>query len=343
MRILKMQSKFLEVFLESLDKFGELYGPKQKNGVLSYDRLNSISELVITDEHPMIPIKKLFHPMQFTMMHFNEMGFYPDYSVIEKRVVLGVHPCEIHSLLRLDDVFLREPVDPYYSGLRENTAIIGFSCLPAENHLCHSTDTDIVSEGFDLFFVCLDGFYLVWVGSSLGYDMIHEREEFFDEDVSHDDIQKYIDWRQKRNSMFKKNFDFDSMPDIMELSHDSEVWDYFGDKCLSCGQCSMVCPTCNCYNVTDVFDVTNETVGRRNRVWDSCMFVDYSLVAGGHNFRASRADRLRLWYSHKLKTFGADYGRPGCIGCGRCVDSCPVDINVLTISEALTTKEVPKQ
>jgi sulfhydrogenase subunit beta (sulfur reductase) len=95
--------------------------------------------------------------------------------------------------------------------------------------------------------------------------------------------------------------------------------------------------------VTDVFDVTNETRGRRDRVWDSCMFVDYSLVAGGHNFRASRANRLKLWYGHKLKTFGKDYGRPGCVGCGRCVDTCPVEINVLTVSDALTTREVPNK
>ena len=164
-----------------------------------------------------------------------------------------------------------------------------------------------------------------------------------DLDAHSSDIQKYIEWRNKRNDVFKLEIDFGSMPDIMELSHNSEVWDYFAEKCLSCGQCTMVCPTCDCYNVSDVFDVTNETTGRRERTWDSCMFADYSLVAGGHNFRSSRADRLRLWYGHKLKTFGVDYGRPGCIGCGRCVDSCPVDINVLTISEALTTKEVPNQ
>ena len=105
----------------------------------------------------------------------------------------------------------------------------------------------------------------------------------------------------------------------------------------------MVCPTCNCYNVSDVFDVTNETTGRRERTWDSCMFADYSLVAGGHNFRESRADRLKLWYTHKLKTFGSEYGRPGCIGCGRCVDTCPVDINVVTVSQALISGEVPKE
>ncbi|MHA2008258.1 MAG: 4Fe-4S dicluster domain-containing protein [Promethearchaeota archaeon] len=343
MRILKMQSKFLELFLETLNKFGTLYGPTHKNGVLSFDRLESISDLVVTDEHPMIPLKKLFHPMRFTMMDFNKKGFTTDYSMIEKRVVLGPHPCEIHGLFILDDIFMREPVDPYYEKLRQNTAIVGFSCLPTENSLCYSTDTDIVQEGFDLFFVNLGEYYLVWVGTSLGHDMIYEREEFFDENVTHEDLQEYVKWRHERNKMFKKSFEFDSMPDIMELSYKSEVWNDFGKICISCGQCTMVCPTCNCYNVTDIFDVTNETRGRRDRYWDSCMFVDYSLVAGGHNFRGSRADRLRLWYGHKLKTFGKNYGRPGCVGCGRCVETCPVEINVLTVSDALITKEVPKK
>lgn len=160
--------------------------------------------------------------------------------------------------------------------------------------------------------------------------------------LDHEDIQKYIDWRSKRNEVFTLEIDFNSMPDIMELSHNSEVWDYFADKCLACGQCTMVCPTCNCYNVEDIFDVTNESIGRRERTWDSCMFADYSLCAGGHNFRGDRADRLKLWYTHKLKSFGEKYGRPGCIGCGRCVDTCPVEINVVTVSQALTAREVPK-
>ena len=343
MRILKMQPKFMGEFLESLEKFGVLYGPIRRNDIITYDKVENVSEILLSDhdDRPMIPLKKLFNPKQFTMLHFNNKGFYPDYSVIEKRVIIGVHPCEIHGILRLDEIFLHEPVDPYYAGMRNNSAIIGFSCWPSDTSLCRSAGTDIIDEGFDLFFVNLDEFYLVWVGSSLGHDMIYEREEFFEENVSHEDIQKYIDWRNRRNEEFKLKIDFSSMPDIMELSHHSPVWEYFADKCLSCGQCTMVCPTCNCYNVTDVFDVTNESIGHRERVWDSCMFVDYSLCAGDHNFRAKRSDRLKLWYTHKLKTFGDVYGRPGCVGCGRCIETCPVDINVVTVSEALRAQEVP--
>ncbi len=341
LRILKMDSKYLKEFLESLRMFGKLYGPIWKRDVLTHDHVENVDDLVLDGEHTLIPVKKLFHPKRFNTMRFNEEGFTPNYSMFEKRVLIGAHPCDIHSLLRLDEVFLTDPADPYYKGLRENTAIIGFSCLPTENSLCRSTGTDIVESGFDLFFVDLEDIYLVWVGSSLGHDMILEKEEFFDENVTHADIQKYIQWREMRNDMFKKSFNFRDMPDIMELSYNSEIWDYFAEKCLSCGSCTMVCPTCNCYTLTDVFDVTNKTEGRRERVWDSCMFVDYSLVAGPHNFRGKRADRLKLWYTHKLKAFGGEYGRPACIGCGRCVDTCPVDINVLTIAEAFTSCEVP--
>jgi sulfhydrogenase subunit beta (sulfur reductase) len=338
-----MKSEYLEQFLMSLEKFGKLYGPKHESGVLTYAPIERFDELVLNGENTMIPLKKLFHPKRFNMFHFDDDGFKPDYSIFETRVILGVHPCEIHGIRRLDEVFLENSPDPYYEGLRKSTAIIGFSCLPSENALCKSTGTDIVEEGFDLFFVDLDDFFLVWIGSSLGHDMILEREDFFDDKVTHDDIQRYIDWRENRDTMFKHSFNFPAMPDIIELSYNSEVWEYFAEKCLSCGQCTMVCPTCNCYNVSDVLDISSDTTGRRERIWDSCMFVDYSLVAGGHNFRGSRADRLKLWYTHKLKAFASEYGKPSCVGCGRCVDTCPVDINVLTVSEALTKCEVPRK
>jgi sulfhydrogenase subunit beta (sulfur reductase) len=339
-----MEPKFLELFLESTEKFGALYGPVMRNGILTFDRAQNAAEMVPNlCEKTMIPPKKLFHPIRFDMFKFDEKGFVPDYSTIERRVVVGLHPCEIHGLLTLDRVFGSAPPDPYYMELRKNSLIIGWSCAVCNDALCKSTNTDMIEEGFDLFFVDIGEFYLVWIGSSIGYDMIHEKEEFFDDKVTRDDLRAYIEWREKRNASFLKSFNFDNMPDVMDMTYASEVWNYFADKCISCGQCSMVCPTCNCYSVTDHFDVTNALKGRRERMWDSCMFADYSLVAGGHNFRGARADRLRLWYTHKLKAYGGEFGKPGCVGCGRCVETCPVDINVLTIAEALTSGEVPKK
>ena len=103
----------------------------------------------------------------------------------------------------------------------------------------------------------------------------------------------------------------------------------------------MVCPTCNCYDVIDEMSL-DDTGIHRKRHWDSCMFKEYSMVAGGQNFREARAERLKLWYTHKLQSFTGAYQKYSCVGCGRCIMTCPVDINVLTVSQALITGKVDK-
>ncbi|MCK4232467.1 4Fe-4S dicluster domain-containing protein, partial [candidate division WOR-3 bacterium] len=181
--------------------------------------------------------------------------------------------------------------------------------------------------------------YLVWVGSSLGDDLVRLNLDLFNEEIDAQDLQKYLEWRRKRDSRYKLNFDLTGMPDIMELSWDSDLWQELADKCLACGACSMVCPTCNCYNIRDVSDLSLES-GVRERHWDSCMNKEYALVAGGHNFREARAERLKLYYTHKLKAFITEYGKPSCVGCGRCIDTCPVNINVAEVIRALKGQEV---
>jgi sulfhydrogenase subunit beta (sulfur reductase) len=340
-----MDKDNLDCFLTETSSFGELWGPNKKDGKFIYGKIDDRNELYLGDQIPMIPPKKLFQPPTFDMFRFTEKEFAPNYDWIKDRVLFGIHPCDIHGLMILDKFFSQTPADPYWTKSRQKTIIIGYSCIPCESCLCKSTGTDIVHEGFDLFFTDLEDFYLVWVGSSVGDDMTKVRQDIFQEKVEKDDIKKYFEWRTKRDSCFVKDFEFKNLPDMMELSYASKVWDGFGDKCLSCGQCTMVCPTCNCYDAWDQIELSPEFKGSRVRRWDSCMFGDYSSVAGGQNFRGKRPDRLKLWYTHKLRAYESEADRPGkpsCVGCGRCVQTCPVDINVLTVSEALFTGEVPK-
>jgi sulfhydrogenase subunit beta (sulfur reductase) len=91
----------------------------------------------------------------------------------------------------------------------------------------------------------------------------------------------------------------------------------------------MVCPTCSCFNVVD--ELVPQEVGQRVRLWDSCLFRDYAVVAGGHNFRADRADRVRNRYYHKQEAFVREFGVPSCVGCGRCIENCPTGINVVEV------------
>jgi sulfhydrogenase subunit beta (sulfur reductase) len=101
----------------------------------------------------------------------------------------------------------------------------------------------------------------------------------------------------------------------------------------------MVCPTCNCYNVSDKLFLGKKP-GERLRFWDSCTLPEYSQVGSGENFREHKSDRLKLWYTHKLQAYVSKFGKPSCVGCGRCIATCPVNINVKTIAKALAGEDV---
>jgi ferredoxin len=117
----------------------------------------------------------------------------------------------------------------------------------------------------------------------------------------------------------------ETTPDYLMQHYGHRVWEYFGEKCFSCGSCVLVCPTCYCFDVLEEVELTlNE--GRRVRVWDGCMLEDFALTADGHNFRASRAARFRHRINRKGKHLPEKYGYWGCVGCGRCADACTADI-----------------
>ncbi len=334
MRVLWMKKEDLREFLESSKQFGELWGPVQKGEVYVYDKIDDFSRLILEPKRTLLPVKKLIHPPEFNILRYEGETYKTELENIPRRVVYGVPPCDIHGLLILDDLFRRYYPDPYYITRRERTAILGVSfCTPTEGCLCKSMGTDVVQEGFDLFFSDLKDFYLVWVGSSLGDDMVKVRPDLFNNNITRKHLDKFMECKKERDEKFTKSIDMTVIPDIMELSYDSPVWEEIGERCLECGACTMVCPTCNCYNVVDEPSISGFT-GERRRYWDCCIFTEYSLVAGGDNFRATRADRLKLWYTHKLKSFGYS-GKPACVGCGRCIDTCPVDINVLSVVRGL--------
>ena len=340
MRIVKLNKKNLFAFLEIISHEADLWAPIRKyRDRHVFSLIEDFSHIDLDYTRTIIPPRKIILPSSLDMFTATEKSYEENLSHVSKKILFGIHPCDIHGLLIMDRFYSQIFDDPYYSQSRATTLILGHSCWPDEYCLCKSTHTHIVEEGYDLFFTDLEDSYLVWIGSSQGDDLIRAKPEFFDENLTDKDIRCFMDWGESRNKAFQTEINFAAMPDLAELKYNHPLWEKLGTACLACGSCTNVCPTCNCYNVTDN-PVLNKEISIITRQWDACTLESYSEVAGGENFREKRSDRLKLWYTHKLQAYVSKYGKPACVGCGRCLVTCPVDINVKTVGDALEGKDV---
>jgi len=154
------------------------------------------------------------------------------------------------------------------------------------------------------------------------------------EPVTQEDLAEYKRRSGAKRRAFQLDVEIRDLPEIFEMEYSSSMWKQVGDRCLSCGSCSMVCPTCYCYDVADDVELGSQN-GGRSRSWDSCLFSTHALVAGGENFREGRASRVKFRYYHKQRGFVAEYGRPSCVGCGRCISACPVKIDISEVISQL--------
>lgn len=339
MKIVKLPKENLAKFVSSLNSFGQIHAPvKRGEKSLAFGPVSDFAQIQLNYTRTILPLKKYFFKPIDTMFNFSaEKGYeLPMEEPEQRNIIFGVHPCDIHGLKILDLVFSGRYVDNYYFAGRNNAAIIGLDCIPDEFCFCRSTGTDFVDSGFDLFLSDIDESYLVRVGTSLGDDMVKAAESLF-RDIEKQDREKYKGKSIEKRESFQIQIQLQDLPEIMDLEYDSPIWEELGQDCLSCGTCSMVCPTCYCYAVFDELDL-DASGGRRLRRWDSCLFKDYALVAGGHNFRAKRSSRVKNRFFHKQRGFVSQYGKPSCVGCGRCKAYCPAGIDIVEVINKLRSE-----
>ena len=335
MKLLKLPKDKLDLFAAVLQQFGEVHAPVEQNGKYAFRRLALWSEACLDYQRTLLPPKKYFLPPKDTLFQYREgQGYVPCDVAADRRIVLfGVHPCDIYGLNILDQVFSGKYNDPYYQTRRKNIAIIGIDCTPDEHCFCRSMRADFVERGFDLFFQDLGDRYQVMVATALGDDMVLATGPLF-EPVTQADHDEYKRRSSAKRRAFQLEVEIRDLPEIFEMEYDSSLWNRVGDRCLSCGSCSMVCPTCYCYDVADDVELGSRN-GGRSRSWDSCLFSTHAMVAGGENFREGRASRVKFRYYHKQRGFVAEYGRPSCVGCGRCISACPVKIDISEVISQL--------
>ncbi|NIM46189.1 MAG: hypothetical protein GTN80_10370 [Nitrososphaeria archaeon] len=329
----------LDLLFHKIREYHEVLGPK-KGDLIKFELLESAEELDLTYTQTIFPPKTALLPMREKILSFVDDNIICVTPSTKRTMLFGVHPCDVQAILRQDEFFSKDFQDPYYLKRRCQTVILALNCVEVgENCFCHSFGIGpSISTGYDLLLTDIGDRYIVEIGSEAGQTILNnlhlkvaKKEDFVLKE------EKLDEARQR----FVKSIDISGLVELVRRSKDHDVWTALADTggvggsypCLSCGSCSLVCPTCYCYDVLENFELSLKK-GERWRELDSCQILEYSEMALGSNPKRNRSQRIRHWMSCK---FGAAAGGllSACVGCGRCIMDCPVHIDITIVAKKL--------
>ena len=282
--------------------------------------------------------KNVFFPHTETLMKFTRtpkgMVFSSETNQAAQSVLFGVRPCDAHSFVLLDKLFDQEKYkDGYYIEKRKSTTVISLACVkpPYATCFCTSVDGEPVSaEGADILLTDIGGDYLAEFITEKGEKLA----KYFGEtkaDAAADTKKSEIVTKAKESIASK--IPAHEIKPILDVNFDNPFWNTIHGKCLACGTCTYMCPTCHCF---DISDEVKGSDGVRIRSWDSCMFPLFTKETSGHNPRSSQKERWRQRAMHKFKYYVDMFNAIACVGCGRCVMSCPVNIDIRKVVEDIS-------
>ncbi len=319
-------------FISRLSKLQKLVAPVSKgHNNFAFEEVTSAEEVAVKYIPTILPPKKYLMPQRETLLEFNVSKGLESTPVVEheKTIIFGVHTCDIAGIQCLNMVFSTRPRDFNYLTRKGRTTIIGLECNDYcdEYASCALVNASLPTGGYDLFFTDMGEYFIVHVNTQAGEEII-EAAKFF-EDANDEQLKALASLREKKREIFKNEVPIDprNIPEMFDKSFDSKVWDELGERCLACGNCTNVCPTCYCFDVKDEMNLDLKS-GKRYRVWDSCQVEPFASVAGNHNFRKERADRQKHRYYRKFRYHVDKYHRLFCTGCGRCSRTCMAGIRL---------------
>jgi len=343
MSLYALPKSAIQTWIASLSRQYHVIGPVAFRDTFIFDTLDDPTRLAFDYTKTILPPKKYLLPVNETLFQFKiddgsqitTIGDHPP------TVLFGIHTCDLHAVHLVDRFFEQGFQDQPYLRRRAATTIVSIECLqPCSQHsFCKSMGTYSVPDAFDLHLTDIGEHFVCEIGSDAG-------AEIFDHCAASNPIgqhehRAYNQTLGEKWSRFphKLEPDLTNLPSLMALSYENELWQELGERCLSCGTCNLVCPTCYCFNVIDEVDLDLKT-GERYRTWDSCQLDGFASVAGGHNFRSKRASRLRHRMMRKGKFQYEALGLVGCVGCGRCVQSCLANISPLDVFNELHRRQL---
>ncbi|MDP4126194.1 MAG: 4Fe-4S dicluster domain-containing protein [Bacillota bacterium] len=330
-----------EKFGQSFDALAadyQMIAPVNDSGAVNFKAAKSFSDVKLDYLNSKLPPKSLLFPQHETLLSYKKEG--KDVIVknelnVGKTIFFGIRPCDAKSMLLLDKVFKNDMfTDPYYYERRNNTTIIGVACNKiAPNCFCSSLGlSPASSEGSDIFLVDLGDSYQIEAVTEKGKDLLAKIQGL--EELSSAD-QAVVD--TVKSAKTASEVDVAVITSKLDSMFNHSYWDSLGEKCLGCNSCTFSCPTCHCFDISEEY---RKNEGSRVRTWDSCMAPLFTLHGSGHNPRNNQNARWRQRLMHKFNYFVHNNGDMACVGCGRCIKSCPVNLDIRQAIDGVNKAEL---
>ncbi len=324
-----LQKDHLKSLLRKLMKEYRLVAPaRNRHGDVLFVVLEDLdaAELDLAAQ-PQNSLKEFFFPQREALYAYeiSDEGyrFRPLAPECPPTIYFGVHPCDLSAILYMDVVFSQGGRDNFYLRRRRESVLIGVNCgaPPSDKCFCNATGHGpFLDFGADLMLTDLGGRFFVEADRAQGQALVRSWRQFFEAAGEEDRNARYQSFLEARGSFQRQVHVEQAIRQLADGAVAEEVWAALSLRCHDCGGCAYLCPTCTCFTITD--QQTSAQGGVRLRSWDACTFAGFTRMAGGHNPVAQRTGALRQRFLHKLRDDVARYGRPGCVGCGRCVGSC---------------------
>lgn len=304
----------------------QVYAPVQEGSYTVYKQISSGAQAALNSVNSKIPPKGILFPQSEKLYSYSvtEEGAKLEENIDErKKVVFGIRPCDAKSFLLLDNVFNNDKYsDPYYLTRRANTLLVGIGCNdPASTCFCTSVGSGpFATDGLDLLLVDAGDAYVVEAVSEKGKELA-AKVGF----AAASDADKEAAAKAKEAAQVTSVVITEGLKAKLDANFYDEIWDRLYEKCLGCAACTYSCPTCHCF---DIVDDAVDCNGCRVRNWDACMFPLFTLHGSGHNPRPGGKERFRNRIMHKFKYFIDNFNEAACVGCGRCIKNCPVNVDV---------------
>ncbi|MBC7263382.1 MAG: 4Fe-4S dicluster domain-containing protein [Chloroflexi bacterium] len=325
-------------FVAKLIEDYEVYAPVEAGEAITFQKIREPKEGQWHYANTTTSAKGVFLPQTETLfcyeMNNGHVKLEPIEDVAKDRVLLAVRPCDARAVSILDRVFdTEEKPDVYYVNRRRRTTIVALGCnVPRSTCFCTAVGGDpFGKEGADVLLTDLGDRYLAEPLTPRGEALLstaHFREATQKE---RSDAKRIATHARKQMAPLP---DTTSLPSALGGMIEAPIWQALQERCLGCAVCAYVCPTCYCFDIVD--EVCDATSGKRVRNWDCCQFAVYTLEASGHNPRPTGRERMRQRVMHKFNYMAMGGAPLGCVGCGRCVISCPVNIDIREILGAIT-------